>query len=340
LTLTSGGLRRYVEDLALALAREYPEDSYTLLSDQTFKAPDNAPANLASAIRPGGRYWSFGLRRALREFRTDVFHGTNFEVPYFGNTPSILTIHDLSPWKNPEWHGGAERVRARTPWLIRLRRASLILTVSEAIAREVVSHFGVPPAMVRAVPLAASSLFRPVSAVQEVGQPYFLFVGTQEPRKNLSTLVEAWRSVHEQTGVELRVVGRTRADFVPLGDQPGLTMMGEVPDAELPQLYANAVGFVYPTHYEGFGLPVLEAMQCGCPVITSRDPAVMEVSGGAALHANSAAEFASAMVALAENTELRRERRSAGIERALSFSWPVTARRTHDVYTEAVGLLD
>ncbi|MCU1325461.1 MAG: glycosyltransferase family 1 protein [Bryobacterales bacterium] len=338
LTLTSGGLRRYVEDLSLALAREYPGDHYSLLSDQPFTLPEGAPQNLTGARSTERRYWSFGLRRELRKLKANVFHGTNFEVPYFGTTPSILTIHDLSPWKNPAWHVNADRVRVRTPWLVRLGRAKLILTVSEAIAGEVVSHFGVSPEKVRAVPPAASDLFRQVAPASPPPRPYFLFVGTLEPRKNVAALVEAWRAVREATGTDLLIAGRTRADFVPVADEPGLTMMGEVPDAELSQLYANAQAFVYPTLYEGFGLPVLEAMQCGCPVITSRDPAVMEVSGGAALHANSVAEFASTMLAIAQNAELRDKHRSAGLARARDFSWQVTARRTHEVYDEAVRL--
>lgn len=340
MTLTSGGLRRYVEDLSLALATEFPEDFYTLISDQAFALPQGAAANLEAVIRGERRYWSFGLRRALPELGIELFHGTNFEVPYLGRTPAVLTIHDLSPWKNSAWHVNADRVRQRTPWLIRLRRARLILTVSEAVAREVVTYFGVSPETVRAVPLAASGLFRPVTPTTPPPRPYFLFVGTLEPRKNLGMLIEAWQSVYRETGTELAIVGRTRPDFVPIAQQPGLIMMGEVSDAELPRLYANATAFVYPTLYEGFGLPVLEAMQCGCPVITSRDPAVMEVSGGVALHANSSEEFASTMLALAQNPDLRNRLREAGTVRAGAFSWETTARRTHEVYEESVRLGD
>src|SRR5207247_898438 len=113
---------------------------------------------------------------------------TNFEVPYLGKTPAILTIHDLSPWRNPAWHDAAGRVRRRTPWLVRLRRARMILTVSEAIRREVIGHFGVDPEQVRAVPLAASAAFRPLderplAETPPGARPFFLFVGTLEPRK-------------------------------------------------------------------------------------------------------------------------------------------------------------
>jgi glycosyltransferase involved in cell wall biosynthesis len=102
-------------------------------------------------------------------------------------------------------------------------------------------------------------------------------------------------------------------------------------------LYSDALAFVYPTFYEGFGLPVLEAMQCGCPVITSHDPAVMEVAGGAAIHANSAHELADAMRSLAGNPRLRKDLSTAGLARAAHFSWKATARETRTIYTELLG---
>ncbi len=283
LTLSSGGLCRYVTELALALAREFPEDRYALLSDQKFTVPTGAPPNLTAGpvVTEERRWWLRGVRKAIAATGAQVFHGTNFEVPYLGSTPSVLTIHDLSPWRDPAWHGsGADRVRQRTPWLIRLGRADWILTVSEAVRREIITHFGAREDRVRAISLAASECFHPVLAQKTHQRPYFLFVGTLEPRKNLAGLVEAWRNTREETGADLWIAGRTRSDFSPIPDIPGILMLGEVPDSDLPGLFAGALGFVYPTFYEGFGLPVLEAMQCGCPVITSRDPAVMEVSGG------------------------------------------------------------
>lgn len=337
LTLTSGGLARYVNELSLALARQFPDDTYALLSDQPFALPEGAPANLIAGPRAGRRerWWLRGVRRAIAATGSQVFHGTNFEVPYLGRTPAILTIHDLSPWRNPAWHAGAGRVRRRTPWLIRLHRARMILTVSEAVRREVVSYFGVAEDRVRAIPLAASDRFRPVAG--QPGKPYFVFVGTLEPRKNVTALVEAWRETRAETGAGLLIAGRPRADFVPIPPDEGITLRGEVPDNELPRLFSGAVALVYPTLYEGFGLPVLEAMQCGCPVITSRDPAVTEVSGGAAIHTGSTREIADAMRAVAASPELRRELRERGVARAAHFSWARTARETHDLYREILA---
>jgi glycosyltransferase involved in cell wall biosynthesis len=338
LILTSGGLARYVAELARTLAHDYPDDTYVLLSDQKFELPAGAPANLIGGPERGRdkRWWLRGVRRAIAETGAQIFHGTNFEVPYLGTTPAILTIHDLSPWLDPAWHAGADRVRRRTPWLIRLKRARIILTVSEAIRREVLNRFQVPPDRVRAIPLAASDNFHPAKADFSHKKPYFLFIGTLEPRKNLPALVEAWRAVHAQTGADLLIAGRTRADFVPILPAEGIQLLGEVSDEELPRLLAGALAFVYPTLYEGFGLPVLEAMQCGCPVITSRDPAIAETSGGAAIYTESIKELSAAMVALAANPEMRREWREKGLARAGQFSWSRTARATRELYEEVL----
>src|SRR3954454_6290306 len=118
LTMTSGGLRRYTEELLKALRSEFPADEYLALSDQTVR-PTNALDR---------RWWSFGLPRTLRKLGCDVFHGTDFAVPYLPACPSVMSVHDLSPWMDPSWHSGAARVRRRTPILIRLGLATMLVT--------------------------------------------------------------------------------------------------------------------------------------------------------------------------------------------------------------------
>jgi glycosyltransferase involved in cell wall biosynthesis len=133
--------------------------------------------------------------------------------------------------------------------------------------------------------------------------------------------------------VDLVLAGRAREDFKTPAPEPGLRILGEVPEQDLPALYSGALAFVYLSLYEGFGLPVLEAMQCGATVIASRDPAIMEVSGGAALHVD-----ATDVQSLIEIMRARPVRREESLKRAASFSWSITARKTREVYDAAARL--
>jgi glycosyltransferase involved in cell wall biosynthesis len=272
----------------------------------------------------------------MRRLHAQLFHGVNFEVPYLNLRPSVLTLHDLSPWRNPAWHSGADRVRTRAPWLLRLGLATMAITPSEAIRREAIDFFGIAPDRIAAIPLAPFLPQIPAPPTETIS-PYFLFAGTLEPRKNLHSLVDAWRAIRANHPIDLVLAGRRRADGPVFHDEPGLRILGEVTDHELASLYSQALAFVYPSHYEGFGLPVLEAMQCGAVVIVSNDPALIEVSGGAALRADSTRDLAQAMRALIAQPDLRARHREKSLRRAAAFSWRETARRTHAVYQEALA---
>lgn len=337
LTLTSGGLARYTAELACALQRISSGDSVILVSDQPFAAPCGLAAGTGPRNRLERFWWTLGLERELSRDGADLFHGTNFSVPYLPRRPAVMSVHDLSPWMRPGWHYNADRVRRRTPALIGLRLATMVLTDTEAVRREVIQRFHLSPQRVAAVPLAAAPLFRPEEPAE--GPPYFLFTGTLEPRKNVPALIEAWRTVRRRHSVDLVLAGRRRPDFPEIPPEPGLHLLGEVPDTALPSLYAGAVAFVYPSAYEGFGLPVLEAFRCGAGVITSRDPALMEVSGGAALHVE-IPDLADAMWRVLDDEALRRDLQARALERASAFSWERTARLTRAVYQRAQDLFD
>ncbi len=335
LALTSGGLARYTSELSLALARCFPADEFFLLSDQPFAMPEGAPANLRRGGGPRNaaerRWWLWGITSEARRLGADVVHGPDFAVPYLSRAPSVVTVHDLSPWMDQRWHHAAQRVRRRTPVLLRLGIATMVVTPGNAVRKQAIERFHLEPDRVAAVPEAAAPWFRPVPP--PAGDPYFLFVGTLEPRKNIGLLVEAWREVRRTHAIDLVVVGRRRADFPPLAPEPGLRLAGELPDAALPGLYSGALAFVYPSAYEGFGLPVLEAMQCGACVIASR--AVAEAGGDAAVYADTVPELAAAMAAAATRPEWVAGQRARSLARAALFSWDRAARATYEVYLEA-----
>jgi glycosyltransferase involved in cell wall biosynthesis len=337
LVLATGGLARYTAELSGALAENFPDDEFALLSDQAFPMPQPPRRNLCCGRPPGSvferRWWTWGVQREMSRLHCEVFHGTNFEAPYAPLRPSVITVHDLSPWMNSEWHHAADRVRRRTPWLVALRIATMIITHTEAVRGEVIERFRISPARVAAVPLGASDAFRPVETSGR--PPYFLYAGTLEPRKNLYELIEIWRAVRNRYPVDLVLAGRRRVDFAEPSPEPGLQLHGEVSDVDLAQLYAGALAVVYPSHYEGFGLPVLEAMQCGACVLVSKDAALREVAGDAGLSLDGAGAWAEAMCAAASKPEWLETRRKASLARAREFSWARTAQLTREVYEEA-----
>jgi len=336
LSLTSGGLARYTSELSLALARCFPDDEFVLISDQPFRMPDAAPPNLTRGGGPRNaverRWWLWGIAREMARLGADLVHGPDFAVPYFRPRPSVMTVHDLSPWMDPQWHHAAQRVMRRTPVLLELGIATMIVTPGESVRKQAMERFRLRPERIVAVPEAAPSWMKPVAAAP-ASKPYFLFVGTLEPRKNLPALLDAWRAVRRDHDIDLVIAGRRRADFPAIAGEPGLQLLGEVTDSELPPLYSGALAFVYPSLYEGFGLPVLEAMQCGACVIASH--AVREAAGHAAIYADTADELASAMSAIAEDPARSADWRARSLGRAREFSWDKTARMTYDVYREA-----
>jgi glycosyltransferase involved in cell wall biosynthesis len=336
LALSSGGLARYTTELSLALARCFPDDEYILVSDRPFRMPVGAPANLMQAGGPRNalerRWWLWGLSRELDRLGAGVVHGPDFSVPYLPRRPSVLTLHDLSPWLDPGWHSAARRVARRTPALLEMGIATMVVTPSEAVRKEAIERFRLRPERVVAVPEAAAAWLRPVPP-RPGEKPYFLFLGTLEPRKNLPALVEAWRALRRRHSADLILAGRRRADCPPLHEEPGLRILGEVPDEQLSALYSGALAFVYPSLYEGFGLPVVEAMQCGACVIASR--AVSETGGRAAVYADTVEELSRAMIRAVEDAAWRQDCRARSLARAREFSWERTARLTREVYEEA-----
>jgi glycosyltransferase involved in cell wall biosynthesis len=251
----------------------------------------------------------------------DVLHCTTYYAPLRPRVPAVVTAHDLAVLRHPEMFPTWTRRYVPRAVPAMLRAASRLIAVSEFTARELEALVGVPRERIRIVPNAVDhAVFTPDGPRAE--GDYVLAVGTLEPRKNLARTIEATARL----GVELRVVGSAGWGGVePHGAH--VRRLGFVGDEELAALYRGARCVAYPSLYEGFGIPVLEALACGAPVVTSRGGACEEVAGGAATLVDplDVASIAAGIEAAVPG---------AGIERARAFTWDETARLTRAVYEE------
>ena len=355
------GVGHYTLELARALALISPSDQFELVSPAPFDAaaldeieraqlPNLHTANpRASSIR--GHWWSIGLPLYARRSRFDLFHGTNFDVPLWKKRRSVVTIHDLSALLHPEKHRSrlVRRARLRLPLVVRV--ADMIITPTESVKREVCRHLSVKPDKVNAIPSAARSSFQPVPFAQTaeirkrlgVEDNFLLFVGTLEPRKNLLTLLKAFAQIIGQKSLRPQLVisggeGWLMDDsfaFIKKADiSERLRFTGYLSDDDLRALYSSCRVFIYPSVYEGFGLPPLEAMACGAPVIAGRIPSLQETLGSAArlVEPLDVAALAKSIIEVLEDQNQREKLVAAGPTQAGKFSWEQTARLTLDVY--------
>ena len=283
--------------------------------------------------------------------RVDVFHATNFLLTHpVERARRVVTVHDLTVLLFPQWHP-AERLREMRAGLpVSAAVADHIIAVSQATKDDVVKHLAIDPARVTVVPLAVDESFRPLpradveTALAPLGLvpgEYLLFLGTREPRKNLARLLDAVSAMGAEVGplVLAGADGWGTDDLRPriavLGRQGRVRALGYVPEALRPSLLCGARVFVYPSLYEGFGLPPLEAMACGTPVITSNVSALPETVGDAALliDPTDVDALAGAIRRLWRDDALRADLHARGLTRARDFSWERTARLTLAVYT-------
>ena len=310
---TRAGTARHVRGLLGAL-RDRPDLELELLSF--------GGSGRASSVARDAVWYPVGLARRAR--RLDVLHCTTFRGPPRPRIPNVLTVHDLAilryPDAFPQWHRLYGKIGLRRV----LSAADVVVAVSEFTKEEVVALVGVPTERVRVVPNGVDAIFTPDGRAAE--GDYVLAVATLEPRKNLGRVVEA----AQLAGVELRVVGARGWGGV---EVPG--WVGEIPDAELAALYRGALCVLYPSLYEGFGIPVLEAMACGTPVVTSRRTAMEEVARGAAVLADPL-DAASIADGIAEAQARRDELVPRGLARAGEFTWAQAADDVETLWRELV----
>ena len=313
LRLTRAGSARYVE----GLRRELPK--HVELREQAWGGSGRATAALRDAV-----WYPLGLRRAARN--ADVLHCPTFRAPLRSSVPLVVTVLDLAVLRHPELFNRWNRTYSRLTVPRVVCAARRVIAISEFTKRELVDLLDVDPERVSVI--GVPPLVEFVSDGPRAEGDYVLAVGTLEPRKNLERAADA----ASRAGVELRVVGaRGWGDVSP----NGVRWLGEVGDDELARLLRGARALVYPSLYEGFGIPILEAMSVGTPVVTSRGGATEEVAGGAAVLVDPL-DPASIAAGLDDADRRRDELRALGLARARSFSWDDVAHRTVEVYEAAL----
>ncbi len=257
----------------------------------------------------------------------DVLHCPTYRGPVRSHVPVVVTVHDLAVFRHPEAFPPWTRTYSRLAVPRVVRAARIVTAVSEFTAGELEAVLHVPRERIRVVPNAADATFTEIGPREE--GDYVLAVGTLEPRKNLARTIAA----AQRLGVELRVAGaRGWGGVEARGD--GVRWEGEVGDEQLARLYRGALCVAYPSLYEGFGIPVLEAMVCGAPVVTSRGGATDEVAGGAAVLVDPH-DVSSIAAGIEEAIARRDELRAAGLRRASAYSWDASARLLVQAYEDA-----
>jgi glycosyltransferase involved in cell wall biosynthesis len=329
------GIGSYIRGLLAGLAMLEGNEEYVVFAPE--QARGTVPASfehVAMDAPPYSLRELVTIGRAANQARLDLFHAPHYVLP-MTSVPTIVTIHDLIHLRVPHRNPLAP-IYARAMLSRAVRKSVRILTVTNAVKRDIVTTFRCDEARVTVTPNGIDPVFTPDDEPQPRPGPYFLYAGNDKTHKNVEALVEAFALVRrERSGVQLVLAGAPFARFL---NCEGVVRAGFVTRDELASLYRGAVALVMPSLEEGFGLPAAEAMACGTAVITSTNPALVEVTGDAAVHvdAHDAGALAAAMLRVATDDALRSALGSLGIERARSFTWRRCAELTRDAYLSSV----
>jgi glycosyltransferase involved in cell wall biosynthesis len=358
-TYRGAGINWYINNLLTHLPRVDRDNRYTaFIGDRRFTGLGLAlKLSRLPTSRPVVRiFWEQVVQPfALRKERVDLLHALAFVAPLISPCPSVVTIYDLSFLLYPESFKRSKRFYLGLFTRLSARRARRIVVISESTKRDVVRLLGVSPEKVEVVYCGIDEAFRPLAEDQVAafrskrGLPerFILFVGTIEPRKNVTRLIEAFADLRFAICDLRLVIGGAKGWFYEdvfarveeLGLEGEVMFPGYIPVSELPLWYNAAELFVYPSLYEGFGLPPLEAMACGTPVVTANTSSLPEVVGEAGLTVDplDVEGLAEAMRRVLGDEALRQEMRERGLQRAKGFSWTKTALETVQVYRRAMG---
>jgi glycosyltransferase involved in cell wall biosynthesis len=353
------GIGRFSQELISALVTLDPASNYSVFYNRPQDARPDPPANRLPALTVpwGDKPWRLRVLLSQMTRRSqdrlfpgiDLFHATDHLLPSLARMPSVFTLYDLT-YLLTDTHATLNRLFLTLMMPRFLRNADAIIAISESTRRDMLHHYQVDQTKVRVIYGGVTPRFR-TSLPDEIAQVrrghnlpehFILSVGTIEPRKNLVRLLEAYRSLRDRgSQISLVIAGRRgwRSEHFfqrlqELGLTDEVTLLGLFPDAELPALYSAADVFVFPSLYEGFGLPVLEAMACGTPVIASNTSAIPEIAAdtGILFDPYDTRGLTEAIVRVLDNAELRAEMRANGLERARRFTWQKTAEATLDLY--------
>jgi glycosyltransferase involved in cell wall biosynthesis len=302
---------------------------------------DCRPIKLAG--HPAATLDAWRLSRALSSLtRNDLFFSPGYNSPLFCPSPFVFTIHDLSHVYCPENSSPLIRLYYGTVLKRSCHRAVGILTVSEFTRKQIVEWSGVSDEKVFNVGCGVDSAYRPEGDAYKLPFPYLLCVSNRKRHKNEFRTVEAFAMSGLSTGMRLMFTGSPTAELAACIERhdigPYVHFLNAVPEAQLPALYRSAEALIFPSLYEGFGLPLLEAMACGTPVVTSNVTAMPEVAGDAALLVDptSVPQIAEAMKRIVSDDSLRWELREKGLARAAQFSWDKTAERVRGILSGSV----
>lgn len=358
------GIGRYTSNLARALVPLLADDEKLILlhdprqpSQWPLPAPTAHLQRISAPFSPFGLAQQWQIPRLIRPLHAHLYHSPYYLMPYRTGLPTLLTIYDFIPERYPQYTSWRARLLYRFFHQLALRSAQQVITISAATRADLLAHYRYPAGRVTPVPLAADPQFQPQTATQQaaVRQRYnlpaqfVLYLGINKPHKNLVRLITAWASIYHNLPqpVPLVIAGawderyvepRTMAaHFNLLGE--GVHFLGPVDEADLPALYSAATLFVFPSLYEGFGLPVIEAMACGTAVLCADGSSLPEIAGEAALlfDATAEGEMATALQRLLTDAPLRQGLEVRSLAQARKFSWHYTAEATLALYRQMVG---
>lgn len=345
----AGGVRRYITQLWRAMPQADPGLAGMAIGGVREDAVAAGLSHLPASSRlPSNLGWSaWTLPRAAGKARADVFHAPAYTAPLWGARPLVLTIHDVSYARHPGWYPHTSDPLRQWFYRRSAHRANRIITDSTFSREEIVAAYGIAAGRITVIPLGVATDFRPDPARPR--ERVVLHVGDLHTRRNLHLLVDVVADLRQTVpalaGLSLVMVGTDRGDAAPLAAralQRGITgavrLITGASDADLLEWYQRAAVLAYPSHYEGFGLPVLEAMACGTPVVASRSSSLPEVvgAGGLLVDPDDRDAWGRALRVMLEQSDVAREWSHRGLARAAQCTWIETARRTAEVYRQVV----